>query len=116
MTRRELLLGLLAAAAGRAAVGAQPQVRPAIRPARLNHIAFFASDVKSTVEWYQRFFGLPVQFRPDGAILRLGEGPEFIAIYPANDAKPGFKHTSAASGRRKATDGFWRARLLSRTN
>ena len=92
MTRRELLFGLLAGAAGGAAVGAQPQTRPAIRPARLNHIAFFASDVKSTVEWYQRFFGMPVQFRPDGAILRLGEGPEFIAIYPAGNAKPGFKH------------------------
>ena len=92
ITRREAVLGLLACAAGARALRAQAPTRPSVRPERLNHIAFFASDVKRTVEWYQRFFGMPVQFRPEGAVLQFGDGPEFIAIFPANGAKPGFKH------------------------
>jgi catechol 2,3-dioxygenase-like lactoylglutathione lyase family enzyme len=92
ITRREAVLGLLAGVADGRALRAQAPTRPSVRPERLNHIAFFASDVKRTVEWYQRFFGMPVQFRPEGAVLRLGDGPEFIAIFPANGAKTGFKH------------------------
>lgn len=92
ITRREVVLGLLAGAAGGPRLLAQPPARPSVRAERLNHIAFFVTDVKRTVEWYQRFFGMPVQFRPEGAVLRLASGPEFIALYPANGAKPGFKH------------------------
>jgi catechol 2,3-dioxygenase-like lactoylglutathione lyase family enzyme len=92
LSRREVVVGLLAGAVGGRALGAQAPARPTVRPERLNHIAFLVSDVARTVEWYQRFFGMPVQLRPDGAVLRLGAGPEFIALYPANGAKPGFKH------------------------
>jgi catechol 2,3-dioxygenase-like lactoylglutathione lyase family enzyme len=40
---------------------------------------------------------MAVQFRQDPAggtvaVLRIGAGPEFIALFPANGAKPGFKH------------------------
>ena len=94
LTRRELVAGLIAGAAGGVRLFAQPQAptRPVIKAERLNHIAFFVTDVTRTVEWYQRFFGMPVQLRPDGAVLRLASGPQFIALYPANGAKPGFKH------------------------
>jgi len=98
MTRRDfaLLLGAAAVARPRVLAQAQAPARPAIKTQSLNHVAFFASDVQRTADWYQRTFGMPVQFRQETggrvAVLRLGPGPEFIAVYPANGAKPGFKH------------------------
>jgi catechol 2,3-dioxygenase-like lactoylglutathione lyase family enzyme len=96
MTRRDFVHGLAAFALFQRAARAQPPDRPVIRPKTLNHVAFFASDVRRTAAWYQELFGFAVQFRTDGsepvAVLRIGSGPEFIALYPANGAKPGFKH------------------------
>jgi catechol 2,3-dioxygenase-like lactoylglutathione lyase family enzyme len=77
-------------------VGAQAQTRPIIKPKTLNHVGFFVSDVRRTAAWYQDLFGMPVQFRTDPggavAVLRIGAGPEFIALFPANGANPGFRH------------------------
>ena len=97
MTRREFTLCLAGVAMARARPKGQTPPRPAIKVQSLNHVAFRASDVQRTADWYQTFFGMPVQFRQDVpggrvALLRVGPGPEFIALYPANGAKPGFKH------------------------
>lgn len=97
MTRRSFVWGLAAAAIPLRRVLAQAPARPIIRAKSLNHVAFFASDVQRTAAWYQQLFGMPLQLRRDTsggtvAVLRVGPRPEFVALYPANGVKPGFKH------------------------
>ena len=113
MTRREFTVALAAAMVVRPTVFAEPLATPI--PARsLNLIAFNVTDVDRTVAWYQRIFGMPVQYRqgpsvavageslrfrrsgaelPGGnaAILRIGDG-QLVALYPANGSTPGHSH------------------------
>lgn len=116
VTRREFTIALAAAIVVRPTVFTAPLATPI--PARtLNHIAFRVSDVERTVEWYQRIFGMPVQYRQDpsgpavaeprrfrgsgtatdlpggnAAILRIGDGTQCVALYPANGSTPGHSH------------------------
>jgi catechol 2,3-dioxygenase-like lactoylglutathione lyase family enzyme len=98
MTRREFARCLGGVALIRPSlVAQQAPARPAIQAQTLNHVALRVSDVKRTADWYQRLFGMEAQFRPQPAggsvaVLKVGRGPEFIALYPANGAKPGFMH------------------------
>ena len=97
MTRRNFVWCLAAAAIVRPRVIAQTTSRPSIKTKSLNHVAFLVSDVQRTAEWYQQLFGMPLQLRRDAAggtvaVLRVGPGPEFVSLHPANGAKPGFKH------------------------
>jgi len=92
MTRRQLLLSLPAIAAAPRVFG--QAAAPAIRVRALNHFGLGVSDVKRTVDFYQSLFGMPIQSRSGpSAMLRVGAGPQFLAIAPvANGAAPSITH------------------------
>src|SRR5437868_14571365 len=83
ISRRALLLSVPAIAAARQ-LGAQGGARPQLRVRALNHFTLAVSDPKRSLEFYQRLFGLAVQAH-QGAIpvLRIGAGPQFLALSPA---------------------------------
>jgi catechol 2,3-dioxygenase-like lactoylglutathione lyase family enzyme len=87
ITRRELLLSLPALAlAPRAFTQA---ARPPIPVKTLNHFALAVSDVKRSLDFYQGLFGMPIQTRQGPTvILRIGNGPQFMAIGPAGSNPP----------------------------
>ncbi|MBS1829611.1 MAG: VOC family protein [Acidobacteria bacterium] len=86
MTRRTLLLSLAASAAA--------QSKPAIPFRALNHVTMTVKDVQRSVDFYQSLFGLPVQARQGPTVLlRIGQGPQFLALNPApNNARTGIHH------------------------
>jgi catechol 2,3-dioxygenase-like lactoylglutathione lyase family enzyme len=94
LSRRAFGLSLAALALSPRAIA---QGRKPVLPVRsINHFGLSVSDVGRSVDWYQRVFGLPVQFTQDGAegkvaILGLRTAPQFIALYPANGAKPAIR-------------------------
>ncbi len=92
MTRRQLLLSFPALAAmPRAFV--TPQAAPAIRVRTLNHFGLAVSDTKRSVDFYRDLFGMPIQARAGAnTILRVGAGPQFISIGPAEGAPPSINH------------------------
>ena len=99
MTRRQLLLSVPALAPAiavltpRATSMAAPQQAPAIRVRTLNHFGLAVSDTKRSVDFYRDLFGLPIQARAGNAtILRVGTGPQFLSIAPADGARPSINH------------------------
>jgi catechol 2,3-dioxygenase-like lactoylglutathione lyase family enzyme len=93
LTRRGVLHSL-AALAGASRLIAQPTAKPSIRVRALNHMTLFVSDPKRSLEFYQGLFGMPVQARQgDSALLRIGPGPQYIALAAAGpNRKPGIDH------------------------
>jgi len=81
LTRRSLLLSLPAVAAARRLMA---QSGPSsIRVKALNHVGLAVTDPKRTIEFYQGLFGMPVQARQGAtALLRIGSGPQFLAVSP----------------------------------
>jgi catechol 2,3-dioxygenase-like lactoylglutathione lyase family enzyme len=88
ITRRQLLLSLPALAAVPRLIG---QARGPVIPVRaLNYFALAVSDVKRSLDFYQGLFGMPVQLRRDSMLLlRIGSGPQFMALTPAGSNPPG---------------------------
>ena len=86
MTRRTLLMSTAAAAAA-------PK-KPFIALRALNHMTLAVRDVTRSVEFYQTLFGLPVQARQGPTVLlRIGTGPQFLALNPAGpNARTGIHH------------------------
>src|SRR5262245_32663756 len=69
-------------------VMAQPAAPIATR--RLNNVVIGVSDMKRSLEFYQRLFG-PAVVRGDTAVFRVGEGPHFFALTAVKGgAKPDF--------------------------
>jgi catechol 2,3-dioxygenase-like lactoylglutathione lyase family enzyme len=90
MTRRQLLLSVPALAVARAAAG---QAAAQIRVRTLSHFGLAVSDPKRSVDFYRNLFGLPIQARAGAnTILRIGAGPQFISIGPAENAAPSINH------------------------
>jgi catechol 2,3-dioxygenase-like lactoylglutathione lyase family enzyme len=89
MTRRELLASL-------PAVAMMPRLftqgsKPVIVVKALNQFTLNVSDVKRSVDFYQGLFGMPIQARQGSTVvLRIGNGPQFLAIGPAGSNPPGF--------------------------
>ncbi len=55
-----------------------PRVLPALA---LNHVALRVSDPSRSVAFYQELLGMPIQARRGRTtLLRLGDGPQFVAI------------------------------------
>lgn len=90
LSRRRLLLALGAAAAapGRLLAGQQGTPRP-VPVGTLNHVHLIVSDVKRSVDFYQRLFGLPLAGMqgverdwkaPVVPMLAIGAGPQFISF------------------------------------
>jgi catechol 2,3-dioxygenase-like lactoylglutathione lyase family enzyme len=89
LTRREFVAALavppVAAAVGAArGVAAQSSPSPAFRVNGLSHITLTVSDVKRSLDFYQGLFGMPIQARQGSSVLlRIGNGPRFLALRPA---------------------------------
>jgi catechol 2,3-dioxygenase-like lactoylglutathione lyase family enzyme len=77
-----------------------PPVKNAVPPPKapitlrgLNHFTLFATNPQRTVEFYQQMFGMPIQgHQGAGTLLRIGAGPQFMAIAGGPNAKPGIDH------------------------
>ena len=92
--RRHFLTSLLAAGLWRprsAMARLQSNRRDSVLPIRvstLNHVSFGCDDVKSTVRWYGRVFGMAVHaFQDYGGgqtVLRIGDGPAYTALSQRN--------------------------------
>src|SRR6516162_2902126 len=86
INRRELLLSIPALAQALAIV---PRMfaqagKPSIQVKTINHFALSVSDVKKSIDFYQGLFGMPIQQRQGSTvILRIGSGPQFMALTPA---------------------------------
>jgi catechol 2,3-dioxygenase-like lactoylglutathione lyase family enzyme len=95
MTRRSLLLSLPGLALARRALG-QGQVVPlGIRG--LHQVTLAVSDLERSLDFYQGLFGMPVQARQEGKILlRIGDGPHFLALTEAGPAGPHIDHFGLA--------------------
>jgi catechol 2,3-dioxygenase-like lactoylglutathione lyase family enzyme len=81
--RRQFIAALpLLAVAPRLA--AQSSAAPAFRVNGLSHITLTVSDVKRSLDFYQGLFGMPIQARQGSSVLlRIGDGPRFLALRPA---------------------------------
>ena len=90
VSRRNFLLSSAAAvAAGRLAA----QAKPILPVKELNHMTLSCSDPKRSLEFYQGLFGMPVQTHQGVMpLLRVGDGPTFIALGAAGQGKPGINH------------------------
>lgn len=92
--RRHFLISLLAAGLWRprAAMGQLQSKRQdshlPVRVSTLNHVSFGCADLRSTVQWYGRVFGMPVHaFQDYGGgqtVVRIGAGPAYIALSQRN--------------------------------
>lgn len=88
MERRTFLLSVAALVTVPGAM-AQPG-RPPIVTRRMNNVMIAVSDLKRSVEFYQKLFGAPVQ-QGDLAVFRVGAGPHFFALSQVKgNAKPDF--------------------------
>jgi catechol 2,3-dioxygenase-like lactoylglutathione lyase family enzyme len=64
-----------------------------IRVRTLSHFGLAVTDPKRSVDFYRNLFGLPIQARAGAnTILRIGAGPQFISIGPAENAAPSINH------------------------
>jgi catechol 2,3-dioxygenase-like lactoylglutathione lyase family enzyme len=91
LARRDFLTALLAPAVlpGVAVAGLQTRRQESVLPFRvltLNHVSFGCADLKATVAWFGRVFGLPVHAFQDYSggqtVVRVGEGsaPSYMAL------------------------------------
>jgi len=82
--RRTFLLTIPALAATRAFA----QATPAFKVNGLSQIVLTVSDVKRSLDFYQGLFGMPIQARQGSTVLlRVGNGPRFVALRPAADGE-----------------------------
>lgn len=89
LTRRELLLSLPALALARRLLA---QEAP-LATTGLHHVTLAVSDVERSLDFYQALFGMPVQARHrDKILLRIGDGPHFVALMEAGDEGPRIDH------------------------
>jgi catechol 2,3-dioxygenase-like lactoylglutathione lyase family enzyme len=90
ISRRGMLMALPALAM---APRTFAQSRSRLRARALNHMTLSVSDVKRSLDFYQGLFGMPIQARQGNTIvLRLGDGPQFLALSPAGTNPPSIGH------------------------
>ena len=81
--RREFLTALSALALSPPRLSGQTPPAP-IRTRALNHVTITVADVKRSVDFYQRVFGMPVQATQAAiVVLQVGSGPQSHIIAPA---------------------------------
>ena len=93
LPRRDFLTALLVPAVlprrgmAPAQAGRQETLLP-IRVLTLNHVSFGCVDLKATVAWFGRVFGLPVHAFQDYSggqtVVRVGDGPAYMALSQRN--------------------------------
>jgi len=65
------------------------QMKAPIRTRGINHVKLIVADLKRSIDFYQGLFGMPVQARSSGeAALRIGNGPQHLALATDADANP----------------------------
>jgi catechol 2,3-dioxygenase-like lactoylglutathione lyase family enzyme len=90
IARRELLLSLPALAMAPSLLA---QAKPQIPVRALNHFTLQVSDIKRSVDFYQTLFGMPIQARQGTTVvLRIGNGPQFVALSAAGSNPPNINH------------------------
>ena len=90
MTRRSLLLSLPGLAVARRLLAQQASP---LRIGGLHQVTLAVSDLERSLDFYQAVFGMPVQAREDGKIiLRIGNGPHFLALTEAGSGQPHIDH------------------------
>jgi len=91
ISRRELLLSIpaLAMAPRIFSLQAAQAGKPVVAVKTINHFALSVSDVSKSVDFYQALFGMPIQQRQGSTvILRIGSGPQYMALSPAGGNMP----------------------------
>lgn len=93
ISRRALLFAVpVAVVAGRAGLRAQG-ARPMLKARDMNHLTLSVTDPKRSLEFYQGLFGMPIQARQGPTtLLRIGSGPQFLALSSAGAGQPGINH------------------------
>lgn len=90
---RRAFLGGLGALALALDAFAETDAPSPLSVAAINHTKIRVSDPVRSLEWYQGLFGLPIVARQGKTvILRIGEGPQFLAIDGEASRKPGIVH------------------------
>lgn len=66
---------------------------PPIPVRAINHMTIAVSDPAASLAWYQGLFGMPIAARQGGTlVLRVGDGPQFIAIGGSPSDNPRITH------------------------
>ena len=95
LTRRDLLLAIPGLALARHAL-AQQRAAP-LRILGLHQVTLAVSDVARSLYFYQSLFGMPIQVRRGSTmVLRIGEGPQFLALSRAGAGEPRIDHWGMA--------------------
>src|SRR2546430_17007376 len=90
--RRQFLISLLAAGLSQPRISiAQSQSNGKgsqlpVRVSTLNHVSFGCADLRSTVRWYGRVFGMAghafLDYGGGPTVLRIGKGPGNVPVSP----------------------------------
>jgi catechol 2,3-dioxygenase-like lactoylglutathione lyase family enzyme len=92
ITRRSLLLSLPAIAMARTVLTAQGSAAT-LKIRAFNHMTISVSDPKRSLDFYQGLFGMPVHAHQGATtLLRVGDGPQFIAVSAAGTGAVGINH------------------------
>src|SRR5262249_6785113 len=97
ISRRQMLASLPGLAMAPRAFLQAPN--SSIRALGINHVTLSVSDVKRSVDFYQGLFGMPVMSRQgaNGVVnLRIGNGPQFLGLSPADTNAPNINHLCLA--------------------
>ena len=95
VTRRSLLLSLPGLALARRLL-AQGQAAP-LHVRGLHQVTLAVSDLERSLDFYQALFGMAVQARQEGKILlRISDGPHFLALTEAGSEPPSIDHFGLA--------------------
>ena len=92
--RRHFLASLLAAGAWQPCAAMAPlqstrqDSRLPVRVSTLNHVSFGCADLKTTVQWFGKVFGMAVHafqdYQGGQTVLRIGPGPSYMALSQRN--------------------------------
>ena len=104
---RRIFLGSLAALAvagcspddgtSTPASSAPAQTGPPIPVTAINHMTLSVSDPARSLEWYQGLFGMPIAARQaETVVLRVGGGPQFMALGGGASDNPRITHLCLA--------------------
>ena len=76
---------------------APAQAGPPIPVSGINHMTLSVSDPARSLEWYQGLFGMPIAARQaETVVLRVGDGPQFMALGGGASDNPRITHLCLA--------------------
>ena len=79
------------------APSAPAQTGPPIPVTAINHMTLSVSDPARSLQWYQGLFGMPIAARQaETVVLRVGDGPQFMALGGGASDNPRITHLCLA--------------------